>query len=78
VLGDPPPRLHDLRHKCVSLLLAEGAPPHIVQQIVGHSAIDVTMTIKAHASLEEKRKALSMLGRRSHDRVAVQTAVTDP
>ena len=62
VLGDPPPRLHDLRHTCVSLLLAEGAAPHIVQQIVGHSAIDVTMTIYAHASLDEKRKALSMLG----------------
>ena len=62
VLGDPPPRFHDLRHTCVSLLLAEGAPPHIVQQIVGHSAIDVTMTIYAHASLEEKRKALSTLG----------------
>jgi integrase len=38
VLGDPPPRLHDLRHTCVTLLLSEGAPPHVVQQIVGHSA----------------------------------------
>ena len=49
---------------CVSLLLAEGAPPHVVQQIVGHSAIDVTMTIYAHASLDEKRTALSRLGER--------------
>jgi integrase len=64
LLGEPPPRLHDLRHTCVSLLLAEGAPPHVVQQIVGHSAIDVTMTIYAHASLDEKRKALTSLGRR--------------
>ncbi len=64
VLGDPPPRFHDLRHTCVSLLLAEGAPPHVVQQIVGHSAIDVTMTIYAHASLEEKRTALGRLGER--------------
>ena len=63
-LGDPPPRFHDMRHTCVSLLLAEGAPPHVVQQIVGHSAIDVTMTIYAHASLEEKRTALSRLGER--------------
>ena len=62
VLGEPAPRFHDLRHTCVSLLLAEGAPPHVVQQIVGHSAIDVTMTIYAHASLDEKRKALSRLG----------------
>lgn len=61
VLGDPPPRFHDLRHTCVSMLLADGLP-HVVHQIVGHSAIDVTMTIYAHASLEEKRKALSRLG----------------
>jgi integrase len=46
----------------VSLLPAEGAQPHVVQQIAGHSAIDVTMTIYAHASLDEKRKALSRLG----------------
>jgi integrase len=46
-------------HTCVSPLLAEGAAPHVVQQIVGHSAIDVTMTIYALASLEEKRTALS-------------------
>ena len=64
VLGDPPPRFHDLRHICVSLLLAEGALPHVVQQIVGHSAIDVTMTIYAHASLEEKGTALGRLGER--------------
>ncbi len=36
----------------------------IVQEIVGHSAIDVTMTIYAHTSLEEKRKALGLLGDR--------------
>ena len=64
VLGEPAPRFHDMRHTCVSLLLAEGAPPHVVQQIVGHSAIDVTMTIYAHASLDEKRTALQRLGER--------------
>ena len=64
VFGDPPPRFHDLRQICVSLLLAEGAPPHVVQQIVGHSAIDVTMTIYARASLDEMRTALGRLGER--------------
>ena len=61
---EPPPGFHDMRHTCVSLLLAEGAPPHVVQQIVGHSAIDVTMTIYAHASLDEKRTALQQRGER--------------
>ncbi|MGL5862860.1 MAG: site-specific integrase [Phycicoccus sp.] len=64
VLPEPRPRFHDLRHTCVTLLLTEGVAPHIVQEIVGHSAIDVTMTIYAHTSLDEKRKALRMLGDR--------------
>ncbi|MBE3010871.1 site-specific integrase [Microbispora sp. NEAU-D428] len=59
-LGDM--RLHDLRHTCVSLLLDLGVPPHVVREIVGHSDIEVTMTIYAHASLDEKRKALGKLG----------------
>jgi integrase len=42
--------------------LDQGAPPHVVQEIVGHSAIEITMTIYAHVSLEEKRKALRKLG----------------
>jgi integrase len=64
VLDAPLPRFHDLRHTCVTLLLTEGVAPHIVQQIVGHSGIDVTMTIYAHTSLDEKRKALRLLGER--------------
>jgi integrase len=64
VLPEPQTRFHDLRHTCVTLLLTEGVAPHIVQEIVGHSAIDVTMTIYAHTSLEEKRKALRLLGER--------------
>ena len=64
VLPEPRPRFHDLRHTCVTLLLTEGVPPHIVQEIAGHSAIDVTMTIYAHTSLDEKRKALRRLGER--------------
>jgi integrase len=57
-------RFHDLRHTCVTLLLDLGAPPHIVREIVGHSDLDVTMTIYAHASLDEKRNALRKLDER--------------
>ena len=46
----------------MTLLLDQGTPPHVVQEIVGHSAIEITMTIYAHVSLEEKRKALRKLG----------------
>ncbi|WP_433228964.1 hypothetical protein [Actinomadura formosensis] len=45
-------------------------PPHIVRDIVGHSDIEVTMTIHAHAAVEEKRAALRKLGMRSAEAVA--------
>jgi integrase len=54
-------RFHDLRHTCVTLLRDLQVPPHIVRDIVGHADIDVTMTIYAHASLDEKRAALRKL-----------------
>ncbi|MEU9890689.1 site-specific integrase [Sphaerisporangium sp. NPDC051011] len=56
-------RFHDIRHTAVSLLLDLGVPPHVVREIVGHSAIEVTMDVYAHASLEEKTKALKRLGK---------------
>jgi hypothetical protein len=37
-------------------------PPPIVREIVGPSDIEVTMTIYAHASLNEKRVARRKLG----------------
>jgi integrase len=52
---------HGLRHTCVTLLLNLGVPPHIVRDIAGHADIDVTMTIYAHVSLDEKRAALDKL-----------------
>jgi integrase len=55
-------RFHDLRHTCVTLLLDLGTPPHVVREIVGHSDIEVTMTIYAHVSLDDERAALRKLG----------------
>lgn len=60
--GLGPTRFHDLRHTAVTLLLDLGVPPHIVREIVGHSDIEVTMTIYAHVSLDDKREALRKLG----------------
>jgi Phage integrase family len=71
-MPSPDTATDDLRHTCVTLLLDLGAPPHVVREIVGHSDIEVTMTIYAHVSLEEKRKALGKLGECSADAVAVK------
>ena len=56
-------RFHDLRHSFVSLLLDLGVAPHIVREIAGHSDLQVTLGVYAHASTEEKRKALTQLSR---------------
>lgn len=57
-------RFHDLRHTCITLLLDLGVPPHIVMEIAGHSDHGVTMQVYAHASLDEKRRALDKLNGR--------------
>ena len=41
--GLPPVRLHDLRHTAASLLVAQGVPPRVVMEILGHSQIALTM-----------------------------------
>jgi integrase len=39
----PAMRIHDLRHSCATLLLAQGVHPKVVQEILGHSQISLTM-----------------------------------
>ncbi len=46
--GLPRVRFHDLRHSCASLLLAEGVHPKVVQEMLGHSTISVTMDTYSH------------------------------
>lgn len=41
-------RIHDLRHTCASLLIAEGAHPKAIQVHLGHSSISVTMDRYGH------------------------------
>lgn len=54
-------RLHDLRHTCVSLLLSLGVHPRVVMEIVGHSAIEMTMNVYGHVTLDSQRAALDLL-----------------
>ncbi|HHC07409.1 MAG TPA: site-specific integrase [Actinobacteria bacterium] len=41
-------RVHDLRHTCAALLIAENAHPKAVQAHLGHSSIQVTMERYGH------------------------------
>ena len=40
--------LHQLRHTCVSVLIAEGANPKEIQDWVGHASIEETMDTYGH------------------------------
>ena len=46
--GVRPLRIHDLRHTCASLLMANGASPKTVQAWLGHTDIRVTMNTYTH------------------------------
>lgn len=47
-LGMPHVRLHDLRHTAATLLLQRGVHPKVVQEMLGHSSIAMTMDIYSH------------------------------
>ena len=50
-------RLHDLRHSCATLLLAQGVPARVVMEILGHSQIATTMNTYTHVIPEMRRDA---------------------
>jgi integrase len=46
--GLPHFRFHDLRHTCATLLLTKGVHPKIVQELLGHSSIEITLDTYSH------------------------------
>jgi len=48
---------HSLRHSYASLLLKAGEHPKVVQELLGHSSIQVTMDIYSHVDPEIKKRA---------------------
>lgn len=46
-------RIHDLRHTCAALLIAQGAHPKAIQAHLGHSTIQVTMDRYGHLFPDE-------------------------
>ena len=47
-LGLPHKRFHDLRHSTATILLTMGVHPKVVQEILGHSNISMTMDTYSH------------------------------
>lgn len=52
---------HSLRHTFTSNLLARGAAPKDIQELLGHSDVNLTMNVYAHATKESKRNCVKLL-----------------
>ncbi len=46
--GLPDIRLHDLRHTCATLMLCEGVHIKLVQELLGHATIFITLDTYRH------------------------------
>jgi integrase len=46
--GLPDIRFHDLRHTCATLLLGKGVHPKLVQELLGHATIAITLDTYSH------------------------------
>lgn len=62
--GLPHVRVHDLRHTAASVLLAGGANPKVVQDLLGHSIVVTTLNTYSHLT-----ESLSYLAAATIDRV---------
>ncbi len=58
---------HSLRHTFTSNLLAKGAAPKDVQELLGHSDVNLTMNVYAHATKETKRSCVRLLDTLEND-----------
>jgi len=59
--GLPDIRFHDLRHSAATLLLSEGVHPKVVQELLGHSTISMTMDVYSHVLPSMQQDAITRL-----------------
>ena len=63
-IGLPRIRIHDLRHSAASLLiLVLRMPPKLVQELLGHSSLDMTMDIYTHVNEAQQREMMDAFDR---------------
>ena len=55
-------RLHDLRHSCASLLLANKVPMKMMQDWLGHSDMSTTANIYSHVDHTSKLESAKVIG----------------
>ncbi len=61
--GIPRIRFHDLRHTAATLLLELGEHPKVVQEMLGHSQVGVTLDLYSHVTPTMHRQAADRFDR---------------
>lgn len=61
--GLPRIRFHDLRHTVATLLLASGTHPKLVQELLGHSTIALTLNVYSHVTPSMHDEAANTMDR---------------
>lgn len=59
--GLPDMRLHELRHSIATILLSMGVHPKVVQELLGHNNISMTMDVYSHVLPGMQQEAISRL-----------------
>ena len=59
--GLPDTRFHDLRHTCATLLLTKGVHPKVVQEVLGHSNISITLDTYSHILPNMQKEAARVM-----------------
>jgi len=59
--GLPNIRFHDLRHTCATLLLTKAVHPKVVQELLGHASIQITLDTYSHLLPDMGEKAASAM-----------------
>jgi integrase len=59
--GLPKVRIHDLRHTCATLLIAQGAHAKAIQRHLGHSSIQITFDTYGHLLPDEQDRVAQAL-----------------
>ena len=67
-------RLHDLRHTAATLLLSKGIHPKIVQEILGHSTISITLDTYSHVLPNMQKGAV----RAMQELISLDNGLIDP
>lgn len=60
--GLPPMRVHDLRHSAATILLAMGVNIKVIQEILGHSNVSLTLKVYSHVLPGMQAEAMQKWG----------------